>query len=258
MQIIFRDATMEDLNAIDAIRRDAIMGIRSDCFSETERRAWADKRKAEFFAPMVADGTVQMAQAADGPVAWGSSVGDEIKGVYVRAAASDAGIGRRLVARLELAITERGYRCARLAASPNAVGFYTKLGYVEHGPCEDMVSTLMLKNFASVTAFKWVIHPFDTDLKHRQIVPYNAQYNEVYAAVKAYLESHMPEVEIVHIGSTAVEDLRAKPMIDLLAVTDATDLRQKQREIEALGFHRRQVWVDRDDKPYRCCVSAPT
>lgn len=41
-------------------------------------------------------------------------------------------------------------------------------------------------------------------------------------------------------------------MLDMLAVSKLDDLREEQKAFETLGFHRRDVWVDRDDKPYVC------
>lgn len=41
-------------------------------------------------------------------------------------------------------------------------------------------------------------------------------------------------------------------MLDFAAVTSRVDLRAEQKEFEALGFHQRAAWVDRDDKPYVC------
>ena len=96
------------------------------------------------------------------------------------------------------------------------------------------------------------IHPFDESLVHRKIVPYDAIYAEIFARVQRYVESRADSVQLFHIGSTAIEDLRGKPMLDIVAVTLRADLRAEQRELERIGFYRRNVWVDRDDKPYVC------
>jgi GrpB-like predicted nucleotidyltransferase (UPF0157 family) len=96
------------------------------------------------------------------------------------------------------------------------------------------------------------IHPFDESLVHREILPYDPIYAEIFALVQRYVASRTDNVELLHIGSTAIEDLRGKPMVDIVAVTERTDLRAEQREFEGIGFHRRNVWVDRDDKPYVC------
>lgn len=44
-------------------------------------------------------------------------------------------------------------------------------------------------------------------------------------------------------------------MVDIAAITNQEDLRTAQEEFEKLGFHRRAVWVDKDEKPYVCgCI----
>ena len=96
------------------------------------------------------------------------------------------------------------------------------------------------------------IHPFDESLEHRRVLPYNPKYTEIYQAVKILVETRCDGVEFVHIGSTAVDDLRGKPMVDLLAVTGDPELRRVQAALEMVGFHRRAVWTDTDDKPYVC------
>ena len=96
------------------------------------------------------------------------------------------------------------------------------------------------------------IHPFDESLEHRRVLPYNPKYTEIYQAVKILVETRCDGVEVVHIGSTAVDDLRGKPMVDLLAVTGDPELRRVQAALEMVGFHRRAVWTDTDDKPYVC------
>src|SRR5262245_591305 len=97
-----------------------------------------------------------------------------------------------------------------------------------------------------------MIEPFDESLDQRRILPHDPIYREVFLIVQAYVRERRAGVELVHVGSTAVHDLRGKPMVDVLAVTSREDLRAEQRDFEALGFHRRPVWVDRDDKPYVC------
>ena len=96
------------------------------------------------------------------------------------------------------------------------------------------------------------LEPFDEDLRHRDIVPYSPVYGDIFQMVRDYVTRDLSDVDLVHIGSTAISDLRGKPMIDLLAVTERENLRMAQVDLEELGFHRRKVWVDRDDKPYVC------
>lgn len=96
------------------------------------------------------------------------------------------------------------------------------------------------------------LDPFDEGLHHRHIVGYDPIYAEVFARIKEYVQARLPDVELVHIGSTAIQGLRGKPMIDAVAISSRADLRDEQREFEHIGFHRRPVWVDKDGKPYVC------
>jgi len=96
------------------------------------------------------------------------------------------------------------------------------------------------------------IDPFDEGLHHRNILPYDPAYAEVFAQVQRHVQAHLDGVALVHIGSTAIVGLRGKPMVDIAAITQAQDLRAEQQAFEKLGFHRRPVWVDKDEKPYVC------
>lgn len=93
---------------------------------------------------------------------------------------------------------------------------------------------------------------FDEGLHHRHIVAYDPVYGEVFDKVQEFVREFLEGVELVHIGSTAVQDLRGKPMIDAMAITARAVLRDQQLAFEGIGFHRRPVWVDTDEKPYVC------
>ena len=132
MSVTIRKASSDDLRIIHDIRRDAILGI-SDDFGVIERQAWADRRSQEFFAGRVATGDVVLAVSGSKGLGWGSSSGDYISGVYVRSSSGCTGVGRAIMSRLESDIVKRGHECATLDSSPNAVGFYIKLGYASVG-----------------------------------------------------------------------------------------------------------------------------
>lgn len=95
-----------------------------------------------------------------------------------------------------------------------------------------------------------VVDTFDEGLEHRNILPCDPTYSDVFARVQRYVHENLESVELVHIGSTAIRDLRGKPMVDIAAITSRENLRTAQEEFERLGFHRRAVWVDKDEKPY--------
>jgi GrpB-like predicted nucleotidyltransferase (UPF0157 family) len=96
------------------------------------------------------------------------------------------------------------------------------------------------------------IGPFDESAAQRKILPYDPVYEVLFSRIRRYVEDRIATTRLYHIGSTAIPDLRGKPMLDIVAVTTRTNLRDAQRELEAIGFRRRDVWVDRDDKPYVC------
>ena len=136
MSVTIRKASSDDLGIIHDIRRDAILGI-SDDFGVIERQAWADRRSPEFFAERVAAGDVVLAVSGSSGLGWGSSSGDYVSGVYIRSSSGRTGVGRAIMSRLESDIVKRGHECATLDSSPNAVGFYVKLGYTAVGPPGD-------------------------------------------------------------------------------------------------------------------------
>ena len=76
---------------------------------------------------------------------------------------------------------------------------------------------------------------------------------DVFSAIKNYVATRLPNIQLIHVGSTAIPDISSKPMIDTLAVIEEGNLRECQDKLVTIGFHRRDVWVDRDDKPYLCC-----
>ena len=137
MSVTIRQASSDDLGLIHDIRRDAILGIESDDFGVLERQRWADRRSPEFFAARVATGDVVLAISESNGLGWGSSSGDYISGLYIRSSSGRTGVGRAIMSRLESDIVKRGHECATLDASPNAVGFYLKLGYTPVGPPDD-------------------------------------------------------------------------------------------------------------------------
>lgn len=125
-------------------------------------------------------------------------------------------------------------------------------------------NSLRLRLRASGEEKRWAdqdmnVLPFDEDQRHRALVPYDPVYGEVYRLVAGYILESLPQVEVVHVGSTAIPGIRGKPMIDMLVVTEESDLRQVQSSLLDIGFHRRSVWTDMDEKPYVCgSVAMPT
>jgi ribosomal protein S18 acetylase RimI-like enzyme len=132
MSVTIRKASSDDLSSIYDIRRDAILGI-SDDPEAIDRQAWADSRSAEFFADRIATSDVVLAVSGSIALGWGSSSAAHISGVYIRSSSGRTGIGRAIMSRLESDIMKRGHAYATLDSSPNAIGFYVKLGYAPVG-----------------------------------------------------------------------------------------------------------------------------
>jgi GNAT superfamily N-acetyltransferase len=133
MGIELHPARHADLAAMHVIRRDAILGVCSG-LEPNARQAWADRRAADFYTDRVRAGDVLIASLSGHDVGWGSSEGDQVTAMYVRSSFGRRGVGRALIRALEGAIAMRGHAYARLESSPNAVGFYEKLGYARTGP----------------------------------------------------------------------------------------------------------------------------
>jgi GNAT superfamily N-acetyltransferase len=137
VRIKLRTAGLDDLTSIYAIRRDSILGVPSEA-SLSGRQAWADKRSPNYYQDRITAGHVVIASFEEDNIGWGSSSDDCITGLYVCSSWCRRGIGRIIMDSLEMEILRRGYTCARLESSLDAVGFYTKLGYESVGfPDED-------------------------------------------------------------------------------------------------------------------------
>ena len=93
---------------------------------------------------------------------------------------------------------------------------------------------------------------FDGSLRHRQIVGYSPHYRTVFLTLKIHVEEHYPDLELTHVGSTAITGLSGKPMIDCIAATKIKNLRKIQDRLVKIGFQKREVWTDTNTKPYVC------
>lgn len=78
-----------------------------------------------------------------------------------------------------------------------------------------------------------------------KIVPYSQKWRDEFLRVKKEIHQHtkLEENRIEHMGSTAVEGMQAKPIIDILVgVDDLTILDPSVAEgLKAIGFYRLRV-----------------
>ena len=76
-------------------------------------------------------------------------------------------------------------------------------------------------------------------MREIEVVPYNSEWPALFEEEKrALLNLDIPTIRrIHHIGSTAVDDLAAKPIIDILLEVDSLEsLDQNQKKFEELGY----------------------
>src|SRR5918999_3378331 len=72
-----------------------------------------------------------------------------------------------------------------------------------------------------------------------EVVPHNPQWRDAYEAEAKHVVAALGEnvVAIHHIGSTAIPDIYAKPVIDLLVeVRDITEVDGRSSAMEPLGY----------------------
>lgn len=72
-----------------------------------------------------------------------------------------------------------------------------------------------------------------------EVVPHNPQWRDAFAAEAKHVAAALGEnvVAIHHIGSTAIPNIYAKPVIDLLVeVSDITEVDGRSSAMESLGY----------------------
>lgn len=143
--IVLRRAKAEDLNSVHKVRRRAILGMDCEWFAIADRRDWAMRREAMHWMPAIKQRLIVIAEMEGLLIAWGSSEGDAVTGMYTEPTHCRKGIGRRLIASLESDIRCRGHSVAAVVASSNAVGFYSRVGYVPTEPIRKDGPTTMIK-----------------------------------------------------------------------------------------------------------------
>lgn len=76
--------------------------------------------------------------------------------------------------------------------------------------------------------------------KNVMVVPYNPEWKNEFERLKSYLENAVGDmsVEIEHVGSTSVEGLWAKPIIDIdIVIEDRDDFEEVKNSLEGIGYY---------------------
>jgi putative acetyltransferase len=116
-----RRAVLDDRDSFATIRRDAILVLATSAMSQEAATAWAMNTTEERF--------IRFAEA-EAPLGWVEVADDRVNGLYVSPSHARRGVGSILLAHAESSIRAPGYAHIKLRASPNALPFYLRRGYV--------------------------------------------------------------------------------------------------------------------------------
>lgn len=73
-------------------------------------------------------------------------------------------------------------------------------------------------------------------LTDTKVDPYNLQYPEVFQKIKDLITQLLPNLEIEHIGSTAIPGIYSKPIIDILIPCYQADFYYIISQLKNIGF----------------------
>ena len=76
--------------------------------------------------------------------------------------------------------------------------------------------------------------------KNVMVVPYNPEWKNEFERIKSHLENTVGDmsVRIEHVGSTSVEELWAKPIIDIdIVIENRDDFEKVKNSLERIGYY---------------------
>ncbi len=69
------------------------------------------------------------------------------------------------------------------------------------------------------------------------IAPYNPNWKTEFEALKHVFDSRLPNLTIEHVGSTSIEGLYAKPILDIdIIIEDLSQLVEVSKELQEMGY----------------------
>ena len=129
-----RLASLDDVTRLFEVRRRSILELAPPKMSIGAVEAWATRLTLAGMEQKLREQEIWIAEA-DGAVAgWGGIRGDILESLYIAPDFAGQGIGAALLDRLEGLMRGRGISAVHAEASPNALGFYLRRGYVVTGP----------------------------------------------------------------------------------------------------------------------------
>lgn len=144
-----RAAQPVDIEHLLTIRRTAILALAAEKYGPDGAQAWAHAATAERFHQMIAENHCFVALVSGQPVGWVEFAANQVKGLYVRPAQTQQGIGSALLAYAEQAMLAAGYPVVTLDASWNAEEFYLRRGYKPSGERSLKTGQPLVKTFGA-------------------------------------------------------------------------------------------------------------
>ena len=127
-----RRAERADEERLGTIRHDAILALAVPILSQEEAETWAKHLSEDRIGRAIREHEVWVAED-EIAIGWIEINKNHIAALYVSPDYAGSGIGSSLLAFAEASIFRSGYRSVQLEASRNALNFYMRRGYIQHG-----------------------------------------------------------------------------------------------------------------------------
>lgn len=86
-------------------------------------------------------------------------------------------------------------------------------------------------------------------LTNSKVVPYEPTYPKIFQKLKGLISAQLPNLEIEHIGSTAIPGIYAKPIIDILIPCSKQDFAYILNKLKDIGFENTPFANIPEDRP---------
>jgi GNAT superfamily N-acetyltransferase len=138
-----RRATANDLQSIFALHRASILELCTDHYTTDQLAEWTAVLRPDMYLALLSTHEVFVAEDMGSVLGFGvfDASAAFINATYVSPAAVRRGVGRGLMAAMEGSARHAGATQVRLNATLNAVPFYARLGYSQHGASVNRLPT---------------------------------------------------------------------------------------------------------------------
>jgi putative acetyltransferase len=134
MSAVHRLATRDDAARLFEVRRRSILELAPPTMSIADAKRWAGQLTIARMEQKLRELEIWIAEPKGVVAGWGGIRGDCLEALYTAPEYAGQGIGAALLDRLEGLMRGRGFEAVHAEASPNALGFYLRRGYVVNGP----------------------------------------------------------------------------------------------------------------------------